>query len=629
VKEPAARLILGLLSVGLVVVALGSDLPRLSGGRFWGDGATYYTAAWSLVEDHDLRYEARDAFRVRREFQAGAQGIFLKRSSGGLTWDSSAGFPWISRVPEGSPRIYFAKPFLYPVVAAPLVSLMGTKGLLVTNALALSVALVFAYVEVRRRAAPAAALASASALILLTVAPVYLLWPSPEAMGLGLAAAALWAWRARRPLLSAVLIGIAAYSKPPNIFLALPLGLEPFLETGLPVLRRLLESARRGALVAASALALFGLTMAVTGEWNYQGGHERKTFYGTLPFEDHRVTFGNSGVWMSTNQVGPSVEGDKPTSQGQEPPRTRSELRLSLLWNLGYFWFGRFGGIVPYFLPFAAATVLFLATGPREREGWWALLVLAVSWAYFIVELPDNWYGGSGTLGNRYFLNLLPLGAFLIPRRRAWLVAFSGALGALLFTGALIAHPMRESLSPGDHAMHGAFRWMPPELTMLNDLSVFGEPWRKKRPVGRTDSEAKRWDPAAYYLYFPDDGTWGREERGSRVGFWLRGGAPAEVFLRALAPVRSMKVRIEGGPVGDEVVATVGGRSGRVSVPAGGEEDLRFAPPGGFPYKGTFVHVLRFRSARGAPPTDNPDSRPLGSFVSIVLEPETTASTQR
>ena len=38
---------------------------------FWGDGATYYAMAWSLAEDLDLRYEARDVFRVRREFPWG------------------------------------------------------------------------------------------------------------------------------------------------------------------------------------------------------------------------------------------------------------------------------------------------------------------------------------------------------------------------------------------------------------------------------------------------------------------------------------------------------------------------------------------------------------------------------
>ena len=69
---------------------------RLPG--FWGDGATYYAMAWSLAEDGDLRYEARDVFRVRREFPSGPQGLFLKRASGGLRWDAA------ERLPVDAPR---------------------------------------------------------------------------------------------------------------------------------------------------------------------------------------------------------------------------------------------------------------------------------------------------------------------------------------------------------------------------------------------------------------------------------------------------------------------------------------------------------------------------------------------
>ena len=47
---------------GLAVAVWRVRLPQ-----FWGDGATYHAMAWSLAEDGDLRYEARDLLRVRRE----------------------------------------------------------------------------------------------------------------------------------------------------------------------------------------------------------------------------------------------------------------------------------------------------------------------------------------------------------------------------------------------------------------------------------------------------------------------------------------------------------------------------------------------------------------------------------
>jgi hypothetical protein len=93
VSERAARLLLAVLVLALVGAALSVDLPQLSRGQFWGDGATYYTMTRSLAEDADLEYEPRDVYRVRREFPGGPQGIFLKRSSGGSRWTGTRAFP--------------------------------------------------------------------------------------------------------------------------------------------------------------------------------------------------------------------------------------------------------------------------------------------------------------------------------------------------------------------------------------------------------------------------------------------------------------------------------------------------------------------------------------------------------
>jgi hypothetical protein len=624
VSARSAWAVVLLAVAALVAVALATDLAGESQGGFWGDGATYFTMAWSLAEDGDLRYEARDPLRVRREFAAGAQGIFLKRSFGGLAWDPAAGFPWFRHIGQEEPRIYFAKPFTYGVLAAPFVTLLGTRGLLVTNALGLGLALVLFFVELRRQAAPGRAAAAALVLLFATVAPAYLFWTTPEAISVGMSALGLALWRAGWPLASAAVLGIATYSKPPNLFLALPLALMPLLETSVPWPSRLLRSAARGVAMAAAIVACYGMTLAVTGEWNYQGGRERKTFYGILPFEDPKTTFGNSGIWMSTNQVGPSVEGDEATSRGAEPGRSAGELWASFGRNLGYFWFGRFGGVVPYFFPAALAVVLFLALGPRDLAGWLALLALVVSWLFYIWMIPDNWYGGSGTLGNRYFVNLLPLAVLLIPRGRERLFALAGGVGGLVFVAPLLAAPVTHALDPGGHARRGAlFRLLPAELTMLNDLAVFGEAWRKKRQVGDVDR-----DPAAYYLYFPDDGAFGREERDAETGFWLRGASRAEVFVRALLPVTRMRLRVTGAGRGDVVTVRVAGASRTLELAPNEAKQLVFTPPRGFPYKGTFVTVVHLRSTRASRSPRGDDPRELGAFVSIGLEVEAAQRTQ-
>ncbi len=623
-SERGAWAALGLATVGLAAIALATHLSAASGGRFWGDGATYHAMAWSLAEDFDLQFEAKDVFRSRREFSEGPQGIFLKRASGGLVLDSGHGFPWVRRLGPKERRIYFAKPFLYPVVAAPFVRLFGTRGLLLVNALALAFALAAGYWILRPQASAALSLATSAAIVLGGVAPLYLLWPTPEALGVGLAAAGLLAWQRGRSGMAAVLFGVATYGKPPNVLLAIPLCLEPLLDAGSPWPRRLARATGRGVLVLAVAAALYGVNWAATGEWNYQGGSERKTFYGRFPFETYGVTFGNSGIWMSTNQLGPSIEGvDKaPTSQGAEPPRSADEVAVSFFRNLGYFWIGRFGGVVPYFLPVAAAVAAFLFLGPRNRNGYLALLALLVSQIAYIAQIPDNWYGGSGTLGNRYFLNLLPLAFFLVPRGREVWVAASGLVSVALFTGSLLLAPVANALNPGTHATGLPYRWFPAELTMLNDLSVFAEPWRKKVPVGDPwgkPGKPETGDPSAYFLYFPDNGTFGREVREGQLGFWIVGGRSAEVFLRAIEPVRRMTLLATGGPAGDGLKVHVRSRTAAFDLRPNETRNVVFEPTLGFPYKDTFVYVLRFASTRGAPDPAHP-GRVLGSFVRISLE---------
>lgn len=622
--DRGARWVLALLTLGLAAGVLPVRLPQ-----FWGDAATYHGMAWSLARDGDLRYEARDVLRTRREFASGPQGVFLKRTEGGFR--PSASFPFLAREEVASPSrrpVFYAKAFVYPLLAAPFVRLLGTPGMLLANALLLGLALWLGYGELRRTAAPAPALAATLALLLLTVTPIYVLWLAPEVFNLAVIVAGLAAWRRGHPLLSAALLGVAFYSKPYNLFVALPLGLEPLLPGAgrPPIHRRLRETLRRGAVMALVGFGLFGLNALVTGEANYQGG-ERKTFYGdAFPFEldgTREVTFGSRGIWMTTMQLGPAVEGrEAVAAPGAEPPRSAGEIRASFLWNLLYFWVGRFGGALAYFLPAVVALALFLVRGPRDREGWLAASALGVSYLFYILMIPDNWYGGGGTVGNRYFLNLLPLAFYLVPRGGAWPVACGGLVGATVLLGPVLLSPLHHSLRPGDHAMSPAFRTLPAELTMLNDLSVFTEPWRKKRPVGDTEGDAHRhWpaDPRSYYLYFTDRGTWGRAEHLGAAGFWLRGGERAEVLLRALEPVSLLTVRVTGGPVGDRVSVATGRATTTLEVAAGETQEAELRPGSPFVYKDSFVHVLRLRSTRGSAGPEFPD-RKLGAFVELRLE---------
>ena len=607
VADARARSVLAVVALCLAVGAASVDAPRAAGGEFWGDGATYYAMASSLAHDFDLRFEARDLERVRREYPRGPQGIFLKRARGG--------------------RIYYAKAFAYPLAAAPLVRVLGIRGLLLTNGLALGLALWLGYGLLRRLGhTPAAALAVALVLVLATVTPLYLVWPSPEIFGLFLVTAALSAWGAGRPILSALLFGLAGFVKPPNVLMAAPLGLEPLWpRPGEGWLTRagarVAEVLRRGVVVALAALAGYGLNGVFTGEMNYQGG-ERKTFYGRFPFDEQGTTFDSAGVWMTTEHLGPLVEGkDEREQSGKTGPlRHPSEMRESFARNLPYFWVGRFGGVLGYFGPALVAVLLFLLAGPRSWPGWGALVAVVLSWLAYIWVIPDNWYGGGGTVGNRYFLNLLPAFLLLVPPGRERFFAAVGTPLGLLFVAPLLVAPVHHSLHPGDHSSRPPYTLLPAELTMLNDLSAFIEPWRKKRPFGFVGDPGgpRHADADAYTLYFMDDGTFGKETFAGREGFWLRGGERAEVVLRAfdIAPVEKVVVRLLGGPRGDVVDVRLGGGSERATVDPGEVRELVLASGRGLRYYDTYLQTLVFHSRRGGP---LPQGRLVGAFVDIQL----------
>ena len=311
-SDRVARIVLGVVSGLALLAALGVDLPTAADHRFWSDGATYHAMAGSLAFDHDLVFGAEDLARVRSLYPGGPQGVFLKRVAAA----------------SGTARLVYAKAALYPAAAWPLARLLGVdRGLLVLNALALGLALGLGYVELRRRDAAGRALAGVLAVLVLGIAPVYLLWETPELLNLALVTAGLVAFRRERPALAALALGLAVYSKPTHLAAALPLLLAPLFSSGLGLAGRVLESARRAALVAVVAAAAFGVGWLATGELNYQGG-ERKTFYDRYPF-DPGVSFDSAGVWMTTDHVGPLVAGRDEDKQSERTAPAREPGRAA------------------------------------------------------------------------------------------------------------------------------------------------------------------------------------------------------------------------------------------------------------------------------------------------------------
>ena len=604
------RVVMALVAAALLIWCVRSDPARLSEGHFFSDGATYYSMGWSLVGDFDLEYTVADLARVRREYPDGPSGIFLKRASGGLELDGSP--PWVKRAPPTEKKIYFGKAMTYPVLAAPFVLVFGTRGFLVFNALCLLVAWLCAHLELRRHTSPGRALFGSAALILATIAPIYVFWIQPELLNLALVSLALLAWRRDRPVLSALIFGLATYTKPTQILMAAPLGLSPLFEAAVPKGKRVIEVIRRGAFMIGCTVALFGLNTLVTGEWNYQGG-ERKTFGSEFPFdrgEVRDVTFGNSGEWMTTMKLGPLESGEEET-RGAGIAQAPVELNQMFVANLADFWIGRYAGMLPYFAPAFLALLAFLALGPRTRAGWFAVSALMLFYLVSIRLLPGptNWYGGGGTVGNRYFMAALPLAALFMPTGRILVIGLLGTAVSALFLFPAWLEPVQHSLRPARLASSpGApLTLLRAERAMLNDLSFCTEAWRKKQPYDDVEGDPPLHRPGTqhgYWLYFPDDGTFGREtipemfraDGEPLEGFRVRRGETTEVLLRANEPVDWIDVTLSGARTGDDIEIEAGAAAQRALVPAGGLVRLRVFPGSSVMYYDSFVYSVHARS---------------------------------
>jgi hypothetical protein len=595
-----------LMVIGLVLLgfSLSVDYPRMA-GAMWSDGATYYTMAHSLASDGDLLYTRKDLERVYREFPDGPSGIFLKRGRGGDLTVSSQ-FPFLVRTGELTEELYFAKAYLYSLAAAPWVRLFGTQGMLVLHTLAVMAVLICGYFFLAAFSSPATSLVYAVTFLFASVAPAYFVWLTPEFFNLSLVFLGLFFWlykeRAASPprwlrgwtsdLIAAAIFGAVTYSKPSNIFLILP----PLLL--LATRREWKRALATGALFGLVLGGLFFINLAVTGEMNYQGG-DRKTFYGRYPFQSPGLSFENTGLSKVTAEI-----------YTQQPWDIVAH-------DLYFFHIGRFSGMAIYFFPAVVAVALF-AFGRKERWQWMVLALAIFECLLLIVWMPVNYFGGGGTLGNRYFMNIFPLYFFLTPTLALPLLATvpSWAMSGVFLTSILV-NPFAAARRPGEHATSGAYKWLPVELSLINDLPTNNDPAKFRQ----------RFEDG-YLGYFLDNNTWGRE-RYRGVGFWVKGGTRAEMVVRTRFPLERLIVRVLNVGVPNQIEVCVPGGCRSLEYEPDEKKILELEAGRGFPYEDfgarSYCYLVSIAPSSGEIPMlkrrGERDGRYLGAFIHITPDP--------
>ena len=608
-------------AIGIVLTAwaLSVDFAKASGG-FAGDAATYYTLGQSLAHDLDFEYRRDDLARVWKEFPSGPEGIFLKRGDGG--------------------RLFYAKAYIYPLAAAPFIWLFGTNGFLVLHALLMAACFACAFAFLAARSHPVAALIFAFAFLFVSIVPVYLVQLGPDffIFAIVLIGYFFWCYKevgappANRPdarrtrwllaprsdIVAAALLGVATFAKPTNIGLIVPLLVSAALRQQWTRLGRI--SAVYGGVV----VALFALNIALTGDWNYQGG-ERKTFYavgdgtftGGFPYKNDASTFDSVGL----ARVGGGSFGVL---------FTRDALLEVFPHNVGYFLFGRHTGFAAYFLPGLMAILLFLAaTRDRALWQWLTLAAGVITAAVLLIYMPFTWSGGGGPVGNRYFLGTYGVFLFLVPRMQSAAAGLVTTGLSAVFVATLISGPLYATRNPAEHAKTGLFRWLPTELTMVNDLPINVVPSRIRQPLGGTPP---------MLAYFIDDNVFNREND----AFWVKGESSADIILRAriqteadVAGVelsRSLRINkltaiLETGPKPNRVVISTGGDRRVIDMAPSSQQTVEVAMPHGMPYKydprfpTNYVYFVTITSSSGfVPMFENgaDDSRFLGVMVRLI-----------
>ena len=609
------------IGVVLLTWAISIDVMKASYGGFFGDAATYYTLGHSLAADFDFEYQRDDLVRVWKEFPTGPEGLFLKRGRDG--------------------KLFYAKAYIYPLLAAPFILVFGTNGFLVLHALLMTACFLCAYSFLCARSHPVSALIFAFAFLFISLVPIYMVQLAPDffIFTIVLFAYYFWcykevggpapeearpSWRTRwllsprSDVVAAVLLGIGFFAKPTNILLIAPLLVSAALR------RQWLRAARIAAVFAVTAAALFALNIALTGEWNYQGG-ERKTFYsrgepnfpGGFPFQNETATFDTVGL----GRVG---------GGSFQVLFTRDALLEVFRRNLAYFVIGRHTGFAVYLFPGLMAILLFLAA-TRDRAMWqWLTLGAGVGTAVvLLLYMPFTWSGGGGPVGNRYFLGTYGVFLFLVPPLQTAVAGLLTMAISGMFAMPIVSNPFYASTHPAEHSKSGLFTYLPTELTMVNDLPVNVQPSRVRQPLGGTPP---------VFAYFIDDNVYNRE--GDAV--WVKGESTADILLRApIKPeaeaagvqtptslhIQKITVILETGPKANRVTVDTGTQQRVVDMAASSQQTFDLEMTHGVPYKyhpdfpTNYVYMVSISSSTGfVPMFENgaADFRFLGVMVRLI-----------
>jgi hypothetical protein len=350
-----------------------------------------------------------------------------------------------------------------------------------------------------------------------SAALAYVFWLQPEVFDMACAFFPLliwqvvrrrpeWSWREPALLVVAGLLLAAGF-----------ISKEPLAVLGAPIAIDLAWQRRWRGVLALVAPALAGVALLFAAQWHLTGsyspylGVQRRSFDSEYPYESQRDFW---ALYRGTSYGSWSALGVETSGR-------------MLLHNLGYFLAGRHTGLLPYF-PFALFAFGLYLAGPRNRSQHLLLAAIAGYCLVLLVMRPNNYHGGMGFLGNRYFAGIYPALLFLpgrIAARRSLLLPYAAAG---LWTAAVVAVPLMQ-LAPEPslqaHVRGASFQALPLELTLLHKLpGYFYAPW-----------------PGGVWVV-PKQNFYAGEHHPR--GVWVRGASRSEVVVVSPAPLAELRFSV-------------------------------------------------------------------------------------
>lgn len=509
---------LGLFLFAFAISVVKPGLPT----TLKADEPAYFLLALSLLEDGDAVAEERDYQRLYDSYpHLPSENLILASDDG---WET----------------VYFGKPYLYPLLTAPLAAVWGANGMVAFNALLFVAMLWMGAIYLARFNPEPVAILFSLAFFFLSPTFAYVFWLQPELLNMAAVMAALFLvyhrfelparaggrltrlWRAvfnesTRPAWSGALLAFGGYNKPVLAIVAIPI---------LYVLWRRSERGRWRRVIGWSAASLVAMAILAAGSVALIG---HPTAY---------LGMARSGVKVEHPAAMEEVLGEI-----EEQLEELSTTANSWSWmfdappfawphffeRLGYFFWGRHTGILLY-TPFTLFALALLLANRRRDVGRWLLLgsMLALG-LFFVVKIPLNWHGGAGFVGNRYLINVYPLLLFMVTAvRPLWLLPAASAVGGL-FLGTIVFTPFGAPVPAPTiqaHARALPFRHFPLELSLRRAVPGYSTAaFSDLTFVGRRD------------LF--------KNHQPEKRNMWLHGGVETELYVLTGEPRQGLFFEVQ------------------------------------------------------------------------------------